>query len=100
MGINLFYIMLIIVSIILFIKSYKRYKKEREECQFLKDFLNFVQKVKQVYFATGMIEDAIFEVLYDMKDRVLLEGEKIYEVLCSNKEEVRKQYMQTKESIC
>lgn len=94
MGINLFYIMLIIVSIILFIKSYKRYKKEREECQFLKDFLNFVQKVKQVYFATGMIEDAIFEVLYDMKDRVLLEGEKIYEVLCSNKEEVRKQYMQ------
>lgn len=94
MGINLFYIMLIIVSIILFIKSYKRYKKEREECQFLKDFLNFVQQVKQVYFATGMIEDAIFEVLYDMKDRVLLEGEKIYEVLCSNKEEVRKQYMQ------
>lgn len=94
MGINLFYIMLIIVSIILFIKSYKQYKKEREECQFLKDFLNFVQQVKQVYFATGMIEDAIFEVLYDMKDRVLLEGEKIYEVLCSNKEEVRKQYMQ------
>lgn len=94
MGTNVAYGMLIGLCLLLFFKCYKRYRKERKTYQFLKEFLRFIQQVKQLYFVHGMIEDAIFEALYDRKGRVLIEGEKIYEVLCSNKEEVRKQYMQ------
>ena len=93
MGTNLLYGFIICLCLVLFGKSYSRYQREKKQYQFLKQFLQFIQQVKQLYFLHGMIEDAIFEALYEVEGQVLEEGEKIYDMLCSGREVIRKQYM-------
>lgn len=80
--------------LILAIHGLQKQKEEKRQCDFLKQFLVFIQKVKQAYFVHGMIEEAIYDALYDMNGEVLKEGEKMYDVLCDGREEYRKQYME------
>lgn len=93
MRINLAYGIIIALCLFLGFQSFKRYWQEKREYRFLKQFLNFIVQAKQFYLIHGRIDDALYEVLYEATGQVLVEGEKLYEVLVSNKEEVRKQYM-------
>lgn len=94
MGIDLAYIGIIILCLFLGRGCYKRQKEEKRQYKFLKQFLKFLQHTKQFYLIHGMIEDAIYETLYEMDGEVLKEGEKIYEILFDGREEVRKRYME------
>lgn len=83
-----------IFCVILAVSGWKKQREEKKQCEFLKQLLLFIQKVKQNYFVHGMIEEAIYDALYDMDGEILQEGEKIYDVLYDGREEYRKQYME------
>ena len=96
---NLLYGIIAIFSLFLFYKTYQRQKIEKQEYQFLEKIEQFIQQIKHSYMINHRIEEAVYDGMCQSQGRMLIEAQKLYEMLSDGREEVRKNYMEQQKNL-